>query len=259
MPVAVGVAVGEPVGLAVGVRLGVGVRLAVGVVDGVGVTDGVGVMDGVRVGDGVSVSVAVGVAVGVAEAVLVGVGVSVCVAVAVGVAVGVLDGVAVAVGVGVWDAVGVAEGVGVAGLTAQLTDKDGTAYDLFGVDHSTSAEWAYVWGLKGRFDEDTNPDPVMDKRLLNAYNRGLYRDEIVREVDLINRAAPAGAPRLTVPDVKFHRAIGEYAGQEWTVEGQAWKGKGSYDDYLASVLPTKEDDEVLAECFKGDWIAAKAA
>ena len=28
-----------------------------------------------------------------------------------------------------------------------------TAYDLFGKDNSSSAEWFYVWGLKGRYDE----------------------------------------------------------------------------------------------------------
>ena len=28
-----------------------------------------------------------------------------------------------------------------------------TAFDLFGTDNSSSAHWAYVWGLKGRFDE----------------------------------------------------------------------------------------------------------
>ena len=28
-----------------------------------------------------------------------------------------------------------------------------TAYDLFGKDSSSSAEWFYVWGVKGRYDE----------------------------------------------------------------------------------------------------------
>ena len=27
-----------------------------------------------------------------------------------------------------------------------------SSYDLFGTDHSSSAHWAYVWGLKGRYD-----------------------------------------------------------------------------------------------------------
>jgi benzoyl-CoA 2,3-dioxygenase component B len=136
-----------------------------------------------------------------------------------------------------------------------------TAFDLFGKDGSTSSEWAFVWGLKGRYDED-RPEvnaAEPEKRMLNAYNRNLYREEIVREVELLNRGVPDGQPRLVVPDVRFHRAIGDDVGAEVTVEGQPWKGRGSYSDYLAEVLPTKEDDEVLAECFKRDWIAAKAA
>lgn len=134
-----------------------------------------------------------------------------------------------------------------------------TAFDLFGKDGSTSSEWAYVWGIKGRYDEDLQSEEVQDKRMLNAYNRDLYRQEIVREVELLNKGIPAGKPPLVVPDVKFHRAIGEHAGQEFTVDGQPWKGKGSYHDYLAEVLPRKEDDDILAECFKQPWIAAKAA
>ena len=33
------------------------------------------------------------------------------------------------------------------------------AYDLFGTDHSSSAQWAYAWGVKGRFDENTAAEP----------------------------------------------------------------------------------------------------
>ncbi len=31
-----------------------------------------------------------------------------------------------------------------------------SSYDLFGTDHSSSAHWAYVWGIKGRYDEPKN-------------------------------------------------------------------------------------------------------
>lgn len=134
-----------------------------------------------------------------------------------------------------------------------------TAFDLFGKDGSTSSEWGYVWGIKGRYDEDTNPEPVTDKRMLNHYNRELYRAEIVREVEIINKSLAPGRPKLIVPSPKFHRAIGDDVGAEVNVDGTPWKGSGSYADYLASVLPTKDDDAVLAECFKKEWIAAKAA
>ncbi|MEA3190296.1 MAG: benzoyl-CoA 2,3-epoxidase subunit [Thermoplasmata archaeon] len=133
-----------------------------------------------------------------------------------------------------------------------------TAYDLFGKDGSTSSEWAYVWGLKGRYDEAENTAPV-DKRMLNRDARELYRQEIAREVEIINKSVPDGQPKLYVPAPSFHRAIGPDVGAEVTPAGEAWKGKGSYADYLATVLPTKEDDDVLAECFKREWIASKAA
>ena len=136
-----------------------------------------------------------------------------------------------------------------------------TAFDLFGKDGSSSSEWAFVWGLKGRYDEErpevNAADP--DKRMLNAYNRSLYRDEIVREVELLNKGIADPTQRLVVPDTRFHRSIGDDVGAEVTVDGQPWKGKGSYKDYLAEVLPRKEDDAILAECFKQEWIAAKAA
>lgn len=133
-----------------------------------------------------------------------------------------------------------------------------TAFDLFGKDDSSSAEWAYVWGLKGRYDEGETQDPV-DKRNLNDRARTQYRDEIVREVELLNRSLPDGEPRLVVPDLRFHRAIGQYAGQEFTVEGEPWRGRGGYADYLATMLPTREDEDLLQELFKQPWIQAKAA
>src|SRR5712691_8072976 len=51
-----------------------------------------------------------------------------------------------------------------------------TAYDLFGTDHSSSAQWAYVWGLKGRYDEHEAKAPA-DKQRLNELSRELYMAE----------------------------------------------------------------------------------
>src|SRR5579859_4947318 len=52
-----------------------------------------------------------------------------------------------------------------------------SAYDLFGTDNSSSAHWAYVWGIKGRYDEPKNEKEAnLDD--LNDYNRNLYRDEV---------------------------------------------------------------------------------
>ena len=49
-----------------------------------------------------------------------------------------------------------------------------TAYDLFGKDSSSSAEWFYVWGLKGRYDE-ARQSAELDKAHLNEFSRELYR------------------------------------------------------------------------------------
>ena len=63
-----------------------------------------------------------------------------------------------------------------------------TAHDLFGVDSSSSAHWAYVWGIKGRWDERKKQDAEIDvdKEVLNQEARGHYHDEIVREVNKLN-------------------------------------------------------------------------
>src|SRR3989442_565484 len=59
-----------------------------------------------------------------------------------------------------------------------------TAFDLFGTDNSSSAHWAYVWGLKGRYDErESGGNGEPDKSKLNELARNLYRQEIVKLVE----------------------------------------------------------------------------
>ena len=133
-----------------------------------------------------------------------------------------------------------------------------TAYDLFGVDGSTSAEWAYVWGLKGRFDEDSITDPPI-KTELNEYARSLYCQEITNHVMALNNLLPDDGPKLTVPDVTFNRSIGLYANQPHTIEGEPVDAE-KYPAYLASVLPTEKDHAVLADILKEkNWIAPRAS
>ncbi len=114
-----------------------------------------------------------------------------------------------------------------------------TAYDLFGTDGSSSAHWAYVWGLKGRFDEDQNPHPAERDRL-NEYARGLYAEEIRGLVEALNRDLPEGAPPLYLPDEKFNRRIGEHAGGRFAVDGRPLD-EAAYARHLAEVLPGDED------------------
>jgi benzoyl-CoA 2,3-dioxygenase component B len=129
-----------------------------------------------------------------------------------------------------------------------------TAYDLFGVDHSSSAHWAYVWGLKGRFDEESNPDPA-DRETLNDYARSLYKEDVDRHIGALNSVLPAGGPKLFAPDMKFNRAIGDYAEQCYTVTGEPVEPE-SYQDYLATVTPTDKDRKDLSGVFeRSDWVA----
>lgn len=131
-----------------------------------------------------------------------------------------------------------------------------TAFDLFGTDNSSSAQWAYTWGLKGRFDERTNPQ-TPDRARLNEYARELYRQEVQGLIDRLNLHVPEDQPQLYVPSVKFNRRIGEYRDKTFTVHGEPIE-KERYADYVASVTPTTEDRELLRQIFKeNDWIAPK--
>lgn len=133
-----------------------------------------------------------------------------------------------------------------------------TAFDLFGVDASTSARMFYLYGLKGRFDEGETRDPVELDRL-NERARTQFREECVELVEQLNQVVKPGEPRLSVPDLRFHRAIGQHKGQRFTTRGEPFQGSdAAWEDYLASQLPSEEDEELLEELFATpDWIAPK--
>jgi benzoyl-CoA 2,3-dioxygenase component B len=118
-----------------------------------------------------------------------------------------------------------------------------TAFDLFGTDGSSSAHWAYVWGLKGRFDEDQNDAPP-DRDHLNEYARSLYEREIRDLVDLLNRDRAEGEPALFVPDPRFNRQIGDFAGQRFSVDGRPLDG-AAHARHLEDVLPSAADAAAL--------------
>ncbi len=56
-----------------------------------------------------------------------------------------------------------------------------TGLDLFGTDESTSAQWAYVYGIKGRYDEREAEDAA-DREHLNEASRNLYWQELKEEM-----------------------------------------------------------------------------
>ena len=135
-----------------------------------------------------------------------------------------------------------------------------TAHDLFGVDESSSAHWAYVWGVKGRWDERKKLEAgvEIDKATLNEEARGHYHSEIVREVEKLCGYLPEGAAELYVPHENFNREIGTFKRQRMTVEGTAFEGSDTeWDAYMKAHMPTAEDEETLKDLFKQQWVAEK--
>ena len=131
-----------------------------------------------------------------------------------------------------------------------------TAYDLFGVDHSSSAHWFYVWGLKGRFDEHQNLGSA-DREHLNEHNRYLYHLECASLIEQMNKLISDDQPKLYVPDLKFNRKIGEFADQPYSVTGELLTME-QYERHLQQVLPGPADGQHLDAIFKeGGWIAPK--
>ena len=132
-----------------------------------------------------------------------------------------------------------------------------TAHDLFGTDNSTSAEWAYVWGIKGRWDEREKLESGQEvvKEHLNEESRGHYHDEIVGEVEKLNGHLPEGAKPLFVADEKFGRSIGDYSGERYKVDGEKFTGNDDeWSEYLFEVMPRDQDEIDLKEMFEKEWI-----
>ena len=129
-----------------------------------------------------------------------------------------------------------------------------TAYDLFGTDHSSSAQWLYVWGVKGRYDEAKQADSA-DKEHLNETSRGQYFEEVRGLVDQLNRLLPPDREKLYSPDLKFHRAIGDFKDRRYSVTGEELS-EAAYAKHLSEMLPTPQDEIDLNEIFKSGetWI-----
>jgi benzoyl-CoA 2,3-dioxygenase component B len=132
------------------------------------------------------------------------------------------------------------------------------SYDLFGTDHSSSAHWAYVWGIKGRYDEPKNAaDPQLDD--INDYNRHLYHQEVSTLVERFNTALKPGQPKLYVPDIRFNRNIGKWAGQRFDpTNGQPLDDK-AYAEQLPTWLPSADDKKLLLDIIGSEkkWIVPR--
>jgi benzoyl-CoA 2,3-dioxygenase component B len=129
------------------------------------------------------------------------------------------------------------------------------ALDLFGVDASSSAYWFYVWGLKGRYDEGATQE-VCDRDRLNELARKHYLSEVTQLIEALNKLIPEGQPKITLPDTKFHRSIGEYADKTYSTSGELLSPE-AYAKHAEQTLPTAEDKALLAGLYKEkDWVLA---
>jgi len=132
-----------------------------------------------------------------------------------------------------------------------------TGLDLFGTDESTSAQWAYVYGVKGRYDERESEQEA-DREHLNEASRGLYFDELKAEMVRISKGRKEGEPELYIPSDKFNRGIGKYSSEMYTVKGEEFEGSPEeYRAYLSEVLPSDEDERKLMEEYMApgvEWI-----
>lgn len=134
-----------------------------------------------------------------------------------------------------------------------------SAYDLFGTDHSSSAHWAYTWGLKGRYDELKNQNaPDLDN--LNDYNRHLYRDECADLVKKISNSQKQGSEALYCPNIKFNRNIGQWKQQCFHPQTGQMLEEKEYSQQLDTWLPTPADHKLLLDIMGAEkrWIAPRA-
>jgi len=83
----------------------------------------------------------------------------------------------------------------------------------------------------------------------------MFHAEVKNLVDQVNRLLPAGSGKLYAPDLKFHRAIGDFKGQSWSVNGEELSPE-AHAKHLSETLPSKEDEAVLRDIFSSGetWI-----
>jgi hypothetical protein len=75
-----------------------------------------------------------------------------------------------------------------------------------------------------------------------------------RQIEQLNKLIPDDQPKLTLPGLKFHRSIGEHAGQTWSIHDELLSPE-EYAKHLDEVLPNAPDKQRLAAVFKDpDWV-----
>jgi len=133
-----------------------------------------------------------------------------------------------------------------------------SSYDLFGTDHSSSAHWAYVWGIKGRYDEPQNHESA-DLDDLNDYNRYLYQKEVSGLIERLNTFLKPSENRFYTPHMQFNRNIGRWAGKKFHCETGQPLDDRPYQQHCEQYLPSARDKATLLDIIRNEkkWIKEK--
>ena len=161
--------------------------------------------------------------------------------------------------------------------------------DLFGGEISSNSADFFAAGLKGRFKEQDQyadhiaaegsftmqvvengklvPRDVPLRNALNEILRGEYVKDCEKGLARWNKAlADEGlSERLYLPNIRFHRHVGEYAGHCFDLEGNLIT-KEEFEAAKSEWLPTTEDREYVRSLMKpvtevgkiANWIAPPA-
>jgi benzoyl-CoA 2,3-dioxygenase component B len=162
--------------------------------------------------------------------------------------------------------------------------------DLFGGEISSNSADFFAAGLKGRYKEQELYDEhiaadqtfsmtvVEDGKLgsrevalrnaLNEVLRGEYIKDCEKGLARWNKTlAEAGiSDRISLPNTRFHRHLGEYAGQYFDIQGTPISAE-EFEQQKAQWLPTMEDREYVSSLMHpvvepgeiANWIAPPAA
>ena len=78
-------------------------------------------------------------------------------------------------------------------------------------------------------------------------------------VSRLNGFRKPGEPELYAPDIKFNRAIGQFAGQKFHAKSGVPLSEKEYLEHLNEVMPTIEDRKLLLEIIANEkkWIVEK--
>jgi len=161
--------------------------------------------------------------------------------------------------------------------------------DLFGGEISSNAADFFAAGLKGRYQEQKKYDehvvandmfvmPVVEdgrlaerevplRNALNEVLRGEYVKDCERALERWNKyiADEGVGHRLRLPSTRFHRHVGEYAGNFFDLEGD-FITEEEFERRRAEWLPTEEDRAYVQSLMRpvtepgkiANWIAPPA-